>query len=869
MEGICYVTWWHDDYLNTYSSYSLTNLSNVGANYIALLATWYMATGTSDSIASDGDKSPTDDAVRRAIRHAHERGMGVILKPHIDCNDSTWRGEINPSDKDAWFNSYNDFITHYAEIAEQEDVEIFCIGTELKSMSVSTYSSSWDTVISSVTNAYSGSITYAANASSEGDEYSTVCFWDQMDYAGIDNYFSLTDHNDPTVSELVAAWSNNHEGKNWVQILTDWQSSIGKNVIFTEIGYQSKPGTNQTPWATSGETVDLIEQRDCIEAMFQVWYDPAPSWLKGMFVWCWHANSSEGGSDDYEFYLCRKPAGDTISTWYGGSAYLYDFENGATMEWEIDSGTHLGAPYNSTLYSSSGTHSLAYPLTLGASLNDTAQVRSNKQDTGLPGKDLSNYGGIAMDVYIPSDANIEESGPVSAKLYIHTGYPADSNWDYKEGSGVNIWPLGTWKEITIDFASAGAENTNCVKDIGVNLGGASGSSGSTVIYFDSVRATGGDATAPSAITNLSALAGIGIDKIRLTWTAPGDNGQSGDNEAGSYYTVKYSMSSVDSDTTTWWNNADTYCQSWTVTTQGTDEDKTLQDFVSGTTYYFAIKTTDSSENQSEIDQNALNSNTQAWSVATDTAPPSAITRLSALTGNSAGEIDLTWTAPGDNDWTGNLVEGSKFKIQRSSYVVSWSASDAQITIDTTTVACSDQSYTVTGLTEGTTYYLRIWTCDETPNWSGLSNAATAWAQISIGDTTVPSTITNLSALTGSSPGQINLNWTAPGDDGYSGNNTEEAYYTLKYATYSVSGSTQTWWDNASTYSQDWTVSAQGTTENKIVYGLPEKTTIWFAIETTDESDNTSAIDKNTQDGASTQANAMAKEGTGNFFFFFE
>jgi hypothetical protein len=221
------------------------------------------------------------------------------------------------------------------------------------------------------------------------------------------------------------------------------------------------------------------------------------------------------------------------------------------------------------------------------------------------------------------------------------------------------------------------------------------------------------------------------------------------------------------------------------------------------------------------------------------------------------------TATADTGETDKTLECVRFEYQEEGTNY-WTIIDRVIYDLDDTVYCA--TWTTTGLSDTSTYTVRVVAQDVHGNEGILAKTD---CHVISSDDTAPSAITNLSALTGDSPGQINLNWTAPGDDGYSGNNTQDAYYTLKYATYSVSGSTQTWWDSARTYSQDWTVSAQGTTENKIVYGLPERVTIWFAIKTTDDSNNTSAIDKNTQDGASTQANAVPKRGTGNFFFFFE
>ncbi|PIV53498.1 MAG: hypothetical protein COS17_03535 [Elusimicrobia bacterium CG02_land_8_20_14_3_00_37_13] len=56
----------------------------------------------------------------------------------------------------------------------------------------------------------------------------------------------------------------------------------------------------------------------------------------------------------------------------------------------------------------------------------------------------------------------------------------------------------------------------------------------------------------------------------------------------------------------------------------------------------------------------------------------------------------------------------------------------EITWTTTTQPMVSQTRTLTGLWEGTTYYIRMWTTDEvSENWSPISNGATAQAEFTI------------------------------------------------------------------------------------------------------------------------------------------
>ncbi len=111
----------------------------------------------------------------------------------------------------------------------------------------------------------------------------------------------------------------------------------------------------------------------------------------------------------------------------------------------------------------------------------------------------------------------------------------------------------------------------------------------------------------------------------------------------------------------------------------------------------------------------------------DTIAPSSATTFTAQEGALEGEIDLTWDSPGDDGGVGNLT--GNYRIQYATYTVTWSTSGTPtdgttVTISTTNaVPGSPQSYTVTGLAGGVTHYFVLWTGDEVPNWSDISNTA--------------------------------------------------------------------------------------------------------------------------------------------------
>ncbi len=113
----------------------------------------------------------------------------------------------------------------------------------------------------------------------------------------------------------------------------------------------------------------------------------------------------------------------------------------------------------------------------------------------------------------------------------------------------------------------------------------------------------------------------------------------------------------------------------------------------------------------------------------DDIAPSAVADLSASTGSNYGEVDLTWTCPGNNGSTGSLLPGS-FRVFYSSTIADMAAAttaQAQVVISTQALPGTLHSYTIQGLLTDVVYYAQIWTADETPNYAGVSNVDSAQA----------------------------------------------------------------------------------------------------------------------------------------------
>ena len=102
-------------------------------------------------------------------------------------------------DEEGWkkiAEGYKKYILSYAVLADTMEIDLFCIGTELKAMALER-PDYWKELIAEVRSIYGGPIIYAAN----WDSYDEIAFWDELDFIGIDAYFPLGNRQIPSVEE--------------------------------------------------------------------------------------------------------------------------------------------------------------------------------------------------------------------------------------------------------------------------------------------------------------------------------------------------------------------------------------------------------------------------------------------------------------------------------------------------------------------------------------------------------------------------------------------------------------------------------------------------------------------------------------------
>lgn len=278
-----------------------------GAPTVSVVVQWAQPDIHADEIAPDPKHTPPDADVRRVVRYARARGLSVLVFPILWVEERAigkWRGTLAPADPDRWWASYHRFVLHYARLAADEGAAAFSVGSEFASLEGET--ARWHAVIDAVRAVFPGRLLYSAN----WDHYREVTFWDRLDAIGLTGYARLTESRDPSTEELTAAWRRIRTE------LLAWRDTIGRPLVFTEIGYPSLDGAAHSPWDyTASAQLDLEEQRRCFEAFARVWAaEPA---LAGAFFWNgW--GPTDGRNTWYTFW--GKPAEAVVRAWFATRA---------------------------------------------------------------------------------------------------------------------------------------------------------------------------------------------------------------------------------------------------------------------------------------------------------------------------------------------------------------------------------------------------------------------------------------------------------------------------------------------------------------------------------------------------------------------
>ncbi|MFH1540748.1 MAG: gliding motility-associated C-terminal domain-containing protein [Elusimicrobiota bacterium] len=353
---------------------------------------------------------------------------------------------------------------------------------------------------------------------------------------------------------------------------------------------------------------------------------------------------------------------------------------------------------------------------------------------------------------------------------------------------------------------------------------------------------------PTSVTNLVTTMGTGLGEVDINWTVPAEDPspQLGELILNWPYHLRYSTNSLavfGDDKTEWWNQASEYAQGWSEIGNGYGYSRSEITTLSADYYskivYFAIRAEDSGHYL------ATDFNVSSTTVRNDIVAPSPITDLTALTGNYEGEIQLQWTSPGDDETSGALI--GLFKIKYAQQIITTSNYDLigqTITIVANNITPgTQQSYLVSGLPEGATYYFAIKARDDIDNWSIWQSTAdnptvniNAFCPVAV-DNKLPDAVTLSVGSIGFT--SIELKWNAPTENiGRSQSPTDDlapGFYDIRFSSIGAIPAEVAWnsvpTSNRRSISTSTVISSP---QSYTVTGLLDKTTWWFCLVSIDD-----------------------------------
>ncbi|RMA66459.1 glycoside hydrolase family 113 [Ulvibacter antarcticus] len=285
---------------------------DLNANYAAVMPFGFIRSLDHPELAYNANRQwfgETFIGVKQYVDLLHHNKIKVMLKPQIWVSKGEYTGNVKMENEEAWTlleKTYSSFILDFAKLAEESQVDMFCIGTELEKF-IEHRPEYWEQLIKNIRAVYKGKLTYAAN----WDEYKRVPFWKSLDYVGIDAYFPVSESKTPSLEECKIGWMR------WKEELKAFSEKEQRQILFAEYGYRSVDYAGKEPWKSdrSMTTVNLEAQVNTTQALYEeVWSE---SWFAGGFLWKWFIDHNKvGGIENSQFTPQNKPAENMIRQFY-------------------------------------------------------------------------------------------------------------------------------------------------------------------------------------------------------------------------------------------------------------------------------------------------------------------------------------------------------------------------------------------------------------------------------------------------------------------------------------------------------------------------------------------------------------------------
>jgi len=299
----------------------VSRMAEAGVEWVSLMVMLMQETYFSTRIYRDFRWTTSDRDLEKIVRLFQKRGIRVLLKPVIDCLDSTWRGCITFPEGhqqiqgvvtdywSKWFESNREAMTYYARLSREWGVEAFTIGQELPGTDHQTLR--WLETVAAVRGVYPQWLCLNAQRDNRDKEF-FIEWVRTLDAVGFSNYAGVSASDRPSVEEVRADVGTE---------VGEWSAFAARAdipVYWAEFGCRSVEKGARTPWEYRSDGDYVAEVQANYLDGFLAAYEGQP-WWAGFQYWKWeeqqnrpHYHKPEG---DTGFTVHGKPAEAVLARW--------------------------------------------------------------------------------------------------------------------------------------------------------------------------------------------------------------------------------------------------------------------------------------------------------------------------------------------------------------------------------------------------------------------------------------------------------------------------------------------------------------------------------------------------------------------------
>jgi hypothetical protein len=269
---------------------TLDEVRAMGGTWVALTPFGRVAdlAGTGVDFTFEAPFDQNRRGVIRAVEMAHARGLHVMLVPHLWVESGQWRALVDPK-TDAgwsrWSESYGRFVRAWAQVAESAGVDMLSAGVELRSWVTTPRAVTFGRLLRDLRRIYHGILTYSAN----WDDVDDAVVLGDVDVIGVNAFYPLADVPGAPEASMV---DRARAVRDKVHALA---AAWRKPVLFTEIGYTTRPDPALRPWewpdAMTEVKVDESAQATAYRALVEPMLDEPD--FAGFFVWRTYADPDD------------------------------------------------------------------------------------------------------------------------------------------------------------------------------------------------------------------------------------------------------------------------------------------------------------------------------------------------------------------------------------------------------------------------------------------------------------------------------------------------------------------------------------------------------------------------------------------------